>query len=79
MGTKLHELDLAQRGLGCLGKAAPSEPIFILRGQDLHAPYAVRCWADAAAVMLGDNHFKIMEARKLADQMETWPNRKLPD
>ncbi len=61
-------------GKGCLGKAASNEPVFILRAQDLHAPYAVRCWIGAAVVTLGDKHPKINEALALANSMEKWPN-----
>lgn len=79
MGTKQHEVNLMLEGKGCLGKAAPNEPVFILRAQDLHADYAVECWADAAAVMLGRDHPKVQEALALAASMRNWPNRKLPD
>ena len=79
MGTKQHEVNLMTEGLGCLGKASPDEPIFILRAQDLHADYAVECWADAAAVILGGGHPKVQEARTVAASMRAWPTRKLPD
>ncbi len=79
MGTKQEEVNKLTRGEGCLGKAAPDEPVFILRAQDLHADYAVECWADAAAVMLGHAHPKVQEALLLAENMRKWPNRKLPD
>jgi len=79
MGTKQSELNNALDGKGCLGKAAPDEPVFILRGQDFHAPFAVRRWAEAAAVTLGDGHPKVTEALECAQAMERWPNRKLPD
>lgn len=79
MGTKQHEINLMLEGRGCLGKAAPDEPVFILRGQDVHASYAVRQWAEAAAIMLGSNHPKVWEALQCAEAMEAWPTRKLPD
>jgi len=79
MATKQIEINRALNGEGCLGKAHPDEPVFVLRGQDLHAPYAVRQWAEAAAVMLGRDHPKVLEAIQCARTMEQWPNRKLPD
>lgn len=79
MGTAKTEIEKAKRGEGCLGKAHPDEPVFILRAQDLHAPYAVRHWIEAAAVMLGYDHPKVQEAMQLASDMEKWPRRKLPD
>lgn len=79
MSTKQQEVNLLTQGLGCLGKAHPDEPVFVLRGQDVHAPYAVRQWAEAAAIMLGNAHPKVMEALRCADAMEKWPTQKLPD
>jgi hypothetical protein len=79
MATKQIEMNRALNGEGCLGKAHPDEPVFILRAQDAHADYVVRRWAEAAAVTLGWNHPKVVEAMQLADSMEVWPNRKLPD
>lgn len=79
MGTKQEEVNKLTRGEGCLGKAHPDEPVFILRAQDLHADYVVECWADAAAVTLGWQNAKVQEALALAESMRKWPNRKLPD
>lgn len=79
MGTKQEEVNKLTRGEGCLGKAHPDEPVFILRGQDLHAPFAVQQWAEVAAITLGISHPKVQEALQLAEAMERWPNRKLPD
>jgi hypothetical protein len=79
MATKQIELNKALDGQGCLGRAHPDEPVFILRGQDFHASYAVRCWAEAAAVLLGFDHPKVAEALQCARAMEQWPNRKMPD
>lgn len=79
MATARTEIENAVNGRGRLGKAAPDEPVFILRGQDLHASYAVRQWAEAAAVLLGTAHPKVQEAIRCAEAMERWPVRKLPD
>lgn len=81
MGRKKEELENALLGKGCLGKAADDEPVFILRAQDKLAPDIIREWANrlyqadptSATVKKRD------EARILADQMEAWPNRKIPD
>jgi hypothetical protein len=62
----------------CLNKAADDEPIFVLRGRDALAAEVVRFWATIAQ----DNNVpagKVLDALTLADQMELWPNRKLPD
>lgn len=69
MATKEIELEKLAAGLGCLGKAADDEPIFILRAQDLTAPAVVRIWA-AIAELHGCP--KTLEAGMLADQMEVW-------
>ena len=61
-----------------LMKADDSEPIFVLRAQDSLAAAVVRFWADEAA-KAGANAAKIAEAREVADAMERWPTRKLPD
>lgn len=79
MATKQDTINQALDGMGCLGKASPGEPVFVLRGQDVHAPYAVRQWAEVAAVVLGYEHPKVREAIGCARAMEQWPHRKLPD
>ena len=78
MGLKIDELNAAVVGEGCLGKAAPDEPVFILRAQDKLAGRLVRIWANWAE----DNDCppaKVKEARELAEAMENWPHRKCPD
>jgi hypothetical protein len=62
----------------CLQKAAPTEPIFVLRAQDQTAPDLVREWARRAEA-LGTPAAKVTEARELAVRMERWPTRKVPD
>lgn len=62
----------------CLDKAGDDEPIFVLRAQDKLAPALVRQWADQAAAN-GCPEPKVQDARQLADRMESWPVRKMPD
>ena len=61
-----------------LMKADDTEPIFVLRAQDTLAAAVVRFWADEAE-KAGSNPAKIAEAREVADAMEQWPTRKVPD
>lgn len=62
----------------CLNKAADDEPVFVLRAQDACAPTHVRDWAEHAELR-GCDPAKVAEARALADAMEAWPTRKMPD
>jgi hypothetical protein len=61
-----------------LEKARDDEPIFVLRAQDRLAADAVRHWADRAE-QAGSTAAKVAEAREIADAMDRWPARKLPD
>ena len=61
-----------------LGKAQDDEPIFVLRAQDTLAPALVRRWADEAE-RAGCPAVKVIEARAVADAMEQWQSRKMPD
>jgi hypothetical protein len=61
-----------------LTNARDDEPIFVLRAQDRLAADIVRQWADAAE-RAGCSGEKVIEARAVADAMESWPARKLPD
>ncbi len=63
---------------GCIAKAADDEPVFVLRGQDALAGDTVRDWA-RRALEAGCPEAKYFEAIELADKMDAWPNRKLPD
>lgn len=81
MGIKKDELVN-----GCFAKAADDEPLFVLRATDKLAPALVREWARQFAVsemvrVNGNSFFqrKYREALALADAMEAWPNRKMPD
>lgn len=62
----------------CLNKAADNEPLFVLRAQDSLAPTIIRAWA-ARARRAGCSEDKVQEAYVIAEEMEHWPNRKLPD
>lgn len=53
------------------GKIPEDEPVFLLRGQDLAAPEAVRAWAEENE-RLGGNHELSQSAREHADLMEAW-------
>jgi hypothetical protein len=68
-----------ERESGCWAKAAEDEPIFVLRAQDALAPAVVRAWAALAEATGACCVRKIQEALDLADAMEEWPTRKLPD
>lgn len=71
-------IEMALRGQGCLGKAHPDEPVFVLRAQDLTSSLWVRAWADLAKSM-GARKEKIDEAIGVASSMDEWSNRKWPD
>jgi len=62
----------------CLDHLKPGEPFFVLRGQDTLAPELVRLWA-LRAHQAGVSPEKVAEAIATADEMETWPHRKVPD
>lgn len=64
---KKHELATPT---SCLNKAAPDEPLFVLRAKDGHAPQTLRHWA----TMSDGTHEpeKIAEALACADAMEKW-------
>jgi hypothetical protein len=65
-----HE-ELADRN-SALNKAAPDEPIFVIRAKDKLSASMVRQWAEAAAMTGAHEPEKIQEARQLAEIMETW-------
>ncbi len=67
-----------ERTIGCFAKAADDEPLFVLRAQDKLAPVLIRLWASLAE-MGGLHPAKARDARLIADEMELWPNRKMPD
>lgn len=72
-------IDQARRGLGCLGKSAEDEPVFVLVARDLYGANVVRAWADlvearAAATggLTGQRQAKVAGARRVALEMDAW-------
>lgn len=61
-----------------LAKAGDDEPIFVLRATDALAEDAVRHWA-AHALYKGVPAAKVQEALEVADAMNRWPDKKIPD
>ena len=62
---------------GCLAKALPDEPFFVLLARDLTAPGTIRFWADQRAqASVDDEHYQdagqLTEAFETADAMEAW-------
>lgn len=76
MATKLETLNAAFAGQGCLGKAAPDEPVFVLRAQDIHAADLVEKWAIWSAQNAPK---KAQEALLVVEAMRAWPVKKAPD
>jgi hypothetical protein len=62
----------------CINKAAPDEPVFVLRGKDICSAFAVRQWANVAEA--GGHHEpeKIAHARQWADKMEAYSRSVAP-
>lgn len=58
----------------CYASAHPDEPMFILLGRDKNAPALVRQWAKERRAAGGDSE-KIVEAEKVADEMEAWQRK----
>ena len=65
--TKAEEL---RNPHGCLNRAAPDEPVFVLRAKDPIAAQVVRLWA----AMAENDHSadKCIGALVIADKMEKW-------
>lgn len=62
----------------CLNKAAPDEPLFILRAKDPLAPQTILLWATMATS--GQHEpAKIEEAQKIAAQMESYRRERYPE
>lgn len=84
MGIKSQELVN-----GCFAKASPDEPLFVLRATDKMAPGLVRKWAEqfrqhhlkagTEGHALAKAISKHTEALAVADAMEAWSVRKIPD
>lgn len=67
--------ELASPG-SCLNKAAPDEPVFVLRAKDPHAAQTIRLWA---AMSVGQHTpEKIAEANSLADEIDKWRESRTP-
>jgi len=62
----------------CINKAAPEEPVFVLRGKDLCSAYAVRAWANIAEAGAHHEPEKIAHARRWADRMEAYSRSVAP-
>ena len=81
MATAKETLENAKRNKGCLGKAKPDEPVFVLRAQDLLSSRLVDIWA-LYAEQNNCPKDKVEEARKCASEMRAWATRnpaKYPD
>ncbi len=66
-----------------IAKIGYSEPIFILRSQDLLAPTIVACWCEMGILNKMSN-FKVTEADEIAMEMKIWQTNhpehtKIPD
>lgn len=84
MFTKKEVLAAANRGEGCLGRAADDEPVFVLRAQDCLAADLVEkwaIWASAGIATIGSEAagHKVGEARQISEAMRHWPLHKQPD
>lgn len=68
-------------GDSCYDKAAPNEPLFVLRAQDKLAPWVLATWINLATA-LGTPRAKLDEATDLLAQMNAWQTKygcKVPD
>lgn len=83
MATKQQVLEAAARGEGCLGKAAPDEPVFVLRAQDILAVRAIAWWRDELHKRRGETQ-KVKDVDALLDEFDNWRSKngmkvKVPD
>lgn len=62
----------------CLDKIEPGEVFFVLRAQDLLAPFVIMVYANLLR-LLGRPADKIASAEAIAKMMEAHPKRKMPD
>lgn len=76
MDSKSHATK--NEGLTTIEKADPDEPLFVLRAQDILAPEVVRDWAHRARAANVDPA-KVVDALNIADRMEEWQIKKVPD
>lgn len=68
--------DVLKNPNSCLNKAAPDEPVFVLRAKDPLAAQTVRLWAQMNSHE--HEHEKAMMAMKEAEEMEMWRKKNLP-
>jgi len=60
------------------GLIPQDEPVFLLRAQDIAASFAVRSWAQRLDQLGGDQKM-VRAALGVAQEMEDWPVKKMPD
>lgn len=64
----------------CFVKAKDNgESTFTLRAQDQSAPDVIDFWAAKNALVLGNEHPKIVQARQIAARMRVFPGRRQAD
>ena len=63
--------------MSCLNKAAPDEPIFVLRAKDSLSAQTVRLWATMAEQLHGTA--KAKDALVWAQQAEKWRAQNCPE
>lgn len=71
----LKRIELASP-VSCLNKAAPDEPLFVLRAKDPLAARVVRFWATLAHGVHEET--KIDEALAGANEIERWHSMNIP-
>ncbi len=54
------------------------EPVYLFRGQDMHASTVLRFYANLVESGGGDPNV-VSQTRAHADLMDQWPNKKQPD
>lgn len=80
--TKKEVLDAANRGEGCLGKAADDEPVFVLVGKDAFAPSAIHTWITKVSEYAPGRGGKIDDANAVFGAILDWQGKhptKIPD
>jgi len=60
------------------GLIPQDEPVFLLRAQDIAASFAVRSWAQRLDQLGGDQKM-VRAALGVAQEMEDWPVKKMPE
>jgi hypothetical protein len=83
--TKQQCVNDLTRGEGCLGKARPDEPVFIIVGDDITMPRVLEFWAEEVKRLRGGVETdKTTRARHEAVDIRDWQARhehnvKIPD